>query len=240
MVTFNDAIAKTRMFLDEVSAKTWPDTEVKREVNFAYQEFVTAVVNAFEDFYLTPTAFSLVDALQEYGVSDGVPDDVYKIRRIELNYDTAQAANAFRKAMPINITQVRDSLSTSGLGAVSAPRYFTYGFETSMKLGFIPVPNVDSTNGAKLWYVQKIPNLVLITDTVNIPYADRYASGVALLAAGSLLRKGQQEELAAARYIADGQAMKSQMVEELEDRVADESKVIIDSLGMDTDFGYNL
>jgi len=240
MVTFNDLIAKTRMYLDEVAAKSWTDTEVKREVNFAYQEFVSAVVNTFEDFYLSPTSFDLVNGQQEYGVSDGVPTNIFKIRRIEVNFDTASTPTGYGKAMPVNITQIRDSLATSNMGALRKALYYTYGFDASIKIGFIPVPTKDSTNGARIWTVQRVDNLVLVTDNVNIPYADRFATGISLIAAGTLLRKGQQEEIAAVRYIADGQSMKQQMTEELEDRVADETKVIIDSIGLDTDFGYDL
>jgi len=240
MVTFNDLIAKTRMYLDEVAAKSWTDTEVKREVNFAYQEFVSAVVNTFEDFYLVPSTFNIINGQQEYGVSDGVPSNIYKIRRIEVNFDTASSPTGYGKAMPVNITQIRDSLGTSNMGGMTRALYYTYGFDSSIKLGFIPVPKKDSANGVRLWTVQAVINLVLVTDNVNIPYADRFATGISLIAAGTLLRKGQQEEVAAVRYIADGQSMKAQMTEELEDRVADESKVILDSVGMDTDFGYGL
>src|SRR3972149_7058353 len=128
MSTFNDMIAKTRMYLDEVSQKSWTDTEVKREVNFAYQEFVSAVVNTFEDFYLTPTNFDLVDDKQEYGSSDGVPSTIYKIRRIEVNYDVASSATNFKKATPVNLSQIRDRLGGSGVGASWSPAYYVYGF----------------------------------------------------------------------------------------------------------------
>lgn len=231
-----DIVARTRMFLDEVAEASWSEAEVLREDNFAYQKYVSSVVQAFEDFYLTTSVWNLVATQQEYGTTDGVPSDIYKVRRLELNYDSASNATAFRKSMPINITDVKDSIQNSNYGALYYPHYYVYGYEATMKFGLIPIPTKNSTGGAKLWYVQKIINLVLPTDEVKIPYAESFADGIALIAAGNLLRKGQQEEVAASRYIAEGKMLRDEMIEELEERIADEAKVISDSVGFDMDF----
>jgi len=233
---FRDGIAQTRMYLDEVVQKSWLETEVKREYNFAYQTYVTSVMTAYEDFYLDKTQISLVNGKQEYGVSDGLPNDTFKIRRVELNYDATANPTAFRKALPVNITQIKDKLDGSFYGSGSFPYYYVYGFEDSLVIGVLPKPSKDATNGMNLWYIQKISNLTVPTSPIIIPYPERYANGIALIAAGTLLRKGQQEEVPAARYIAEGKALRMEMQQELEDRISDEAKVISDSIGLDLDF----
>jgi hypothetical protein len=225
------------MFLDEVSEHSWYETEVLRNVNYAYHKFVTAAMTTFEDYYLDTVVFSLVNARQEYDVAtDGLPSDLFKIRRVELNYDIVNNPTYFRKAMPINITEVKDDLANTGRGSKSYPLYYSYGFGSDFKLGFLPIPEADAVNGGKLWYIYEVPNLVTATDIVKIPYAERYSDGIALIAAGTLLRKGQQEEAPARNYILEGEAMKDQMMQELEDRIADEGKVIMDSIGANLDF----
>jgi len=235
-VNYRDSIAQTRMYLDEVSEKSWSETEVEREVNYGYQSFVTNAMTAYEDFYMIRSDFDLQENVQEYGVADGVPSDVFKIRRIELNYKITSNPDAFRKSVPININDVKSSITRASFGSASFPAYYTYGFDSSFKLGFVPIPTEDGTNAARLWYIQQQVKLVVPTDLLNIPYADRYANGVALIAAGTLLRKGQQEEVSAEKYLIQGENLRMDMQQDLEDRVSDEAKLITDSIGMDLDF----
>jgi len=236
MITNSILTAETRMLLDEVTAKSWFDAEVQREINFAYHEFVSAVITTYEDFYRTFTTFNFVANQQEYGSVDGVPTDVFKVRRVETNYDVAKAPNNFIKSLPVDITQIRDQLGSSNFGGIRNSLYYVFGFDSSFTIGFVPTPTIDSTGGVKFWYIKNIANLSLSTDPVSIPYSDRYAKGISLIAASMLLRKGQQEEGASERYMLEGQNMKGQMMEELEDRIADDSKIITDTLGMSLDF----
>lgn len=244
MATFSQAIAATRTYLDEVTAKSWTDYEVKREVNNAYTELVTTVIQVFEDYYQRRTDFSLVANQQEYDSTDGVPTDVYKIKRIEYNPDVASNPTSFYRAAPVNINSFRSSITSTALGSTGFPFYYTYGFDSSMVIGFIPIPAINSTNGARLWYIYRTPNLVNDgtsgggdDDEINIPYADRYASLIPLLAAAVLLRKGQQEEAVAARYMADYEKGKENMMNELKQRNVDDSAIIQDAVGLNTDFG---
>lgn len=237
MVQFSTPIAQTRTYLDEVVQKSWTETEVKRECNNTYIELVTAVVEVFEDFYLSRTDFSLVAGQQEYGVSDGLPSNVYKIKRIEINYDVAANANSFYRASPTNINNFRSSIVNQNIGSTSMPMYYPYGFGNAMKIGLLPIPKKDSANGLRFWNIYEVSPMVLPTDEVNIPYSERYASLIALGAAGVLLRKGQQQEKDAARYIAEYNNGKQTMMEELKQRNADDAKVIMDSIGLNTDFG---
>lgn len=231
-----DCIAQTRTYLDEVSPKSWTDTEVIREVNNGYGELITAVIQVFEDFYQRRTDFSLIANQQEYKTTDGVPTDVYKIKRIEFNPQVATNPNSFYRASPTNINNFRSSIANQNLGSTSMPLYYTYGFGADMTIGFLPIPSVNSTGGVRLWYIYEVPMMVAPTDEVNIPYAERYASLIAQYAAAVLLRKGQQEEAVAKQYMAEFDEGKQQMMEELKQRNVDDAGVIMDSIGLNTDF----
>jgi len=237
MKYFSDAIAQTRTFLDEVSEKSWMETEVKREVNASYHELVTAVMTTYEDFYLKNAYWNFVAGQQEYGPTDGVPSDIHKIRRIELNYDFAANPTYYRKAQPINIEQIRDAIASTPMGAPRVSFYYVYGFEDNIKLGFVPNPDKNSTTAGHIWYTPVVADMVLPTDKILIPYSDKYFRIISLTSAGYLLRKGQQEEVPAAKYISDTEIMKQNMMQELEDRISDSSKTIEDQIGMNTDFG---
>jgi len=234
---FSQLIAKTRMFLDEVSPTSWSDTEVQREVNYGYHDIVTTVMTTYEDFYMTtPILINIVDNQQEYGIIDGLPSDIFKMRRVEMNY--SPTGTQYVKAAPIrDISAIRDSIMTSGTGSATLrPLYYVYGFGANFHIGIIPLPSENSTNGIKVWYIPTQIDLVAPTDVPNIPYPERYATIIPLIAASNLLRKGQQEEVVAARYLADADKMKMDLMEELEDRISDDGRVILDSIGYDTDF----
>lgn len=238
-VALSSLVADTRKYLDEVSEADFKETDIIRDINKYYQEMVSAVVNVWEDFYLTPTTFNLVANQQEYGVSDGVPSTVYKVKRIEVNYNIANVSTDFNKAYPIEISAIKTQIADTNQGSSSQPWYYVYGFDANIKIGFLPIPTANGTSGVKLWYIQQVTNLVLTTDTCNIPYPDRYAPKIALAAAAEELRRGQQDEVAARQYLTDYQVAKDEMIQELRSRVADEPKVIQDNVGMDTDFGYH-
>jgi hypothetical protein len=235
---FSQLIAKTRMFLDEVSPKSWSDTEVQREVNYAYHDVVTTVMTTYEDYYMTAPVFvNIIDAQQEYGVADGLPQNTFKLRRVEMNY-ASNTGKQYVKAAPIrDISAIRDSIMTSGTGSATLrPMYYVYGFSANFHIGIIPVPSKDAPNGIKVWYIPTQSDLVNPTDEPNIPYPERYATIIPLMAAGNLLRKGQQEEVVAAKYLDDADKMKQDLMQELEDRISDDGRVILDSIGYDTDF----
>jgi hypothetical protein len=241
MATFSQVIAATRTYLDEVAPKSWTDYEVKREVNNAYGDLVTSVIQVFEDYYQRRIDFNTVASQQEYTVADGLPTDVYKIKRIEINANVASNPDSYYRAAPININNYRGSIVNQNLGSSAYPFYYTYGFDSSFTLGFLPIPKISGTNAVRFWYVYRSPVLVNdgtggIDDAINIPYADKYSSLIPLYAAAVLLRKGQQEESVAARYLEEFNAGKKDMMDELKQRNVDDSAVIMDSIGMNTDF----
>ena len=228
----------TRTYLDEATATDFTATEVDFEINYAYHQIFTAIIEVYEEYYTTSTTFNIVANQQEYDTGDGLPTDLFKIRRVEVTLSSASNASP-QRALPVSFDDVSRDLGNTSLGTytTSSPAYYFYGDGTNAKLGFVPVPAESVTNGCKLWYVKIVSDLSSASDTVEIPYADRFAWLIPLRAAATLLRKGQQEESAANNYINQFHVELERMKQTLEDRVADDAKHVIDSTRETTDFG---
>ena len=226
------------MYLDESSAADWTTTEVDREINVCYHALYGAVVEVFEDYYLTKTRLNVVASQQEYGSSDSFPSDFFKMRRVEINFNVPDSNSVAQRALPIQLDEVRRDLSNSAVG-VSVTRnaaYYLYGTGSSAKIGFIPIPTIAGTNGISMWYVKVLSDLSDSNTSVDIPYSDRFSWIISLGAAANLLRKGQQEEAAAKRYREEFEVEIEKMKQALEDRIAEEAKTIIETTGDITDF----
>jgi hypothetical protein len=224
--TLSELSSHTRVYLDEQTASDWTDAQVTRAINYAYMEVYTAVVETYEDYYRTKYTADLEADRQEYAL----PSTTYKVRRLEVQYDPDGTA---RKASPYNFDEEGQSLSSTTNGSVNNPRYYLSG----NLLGLKPIPSQDVTDGIIIWAITTPSELAESTDAIDIPFPDRYGGLIPLGAAGELLRKGQQEEAVAAKYMEDFRIGLEKMKQELEDRFADGSKYIIDAVGDWNDFG---
>jgi hypothetical protein len=216
----------TRVYLDETSEADWLDSQLDRAINYAYMELFASVIETYEDYYTTETTTPLVAGQRKYSL----PDRFYKIRRLEVKYS---AEDTYRKAHPYNMDVQRRGLGDTTSGTTNYPQYFLTG--NFLNLNPIPSESVDA--GGYMLFIKQPPELALEDDAINIPFEDRYAGLIPLGAAGELLRKGQQEETVASKYLDDFRVGLEKMKQELEDRTADESKSIIDVLGDWNDFG---
>jgi hypothetical protein len=233
--TLLDCTTQTRVYLDEQVAADWTDAQVLLAINAAYQMVITAVMEVYEDYYMSTTTLPTVVDQNEYLVAGGLPSNLFKIRRIEINYNPSVANSNSNRLMD----EARSNLNNNlvGLSVYRNPAYYSYGFGDNLTIGIIPAVQSAGATAFKLWYIPLVADMAASGDSVNVPYADRFWWAIPLLAAGSLLRKGQQEESAAATYIRDGQLLLDDMRELLEDRVAEEGKVIVDVMSEETDFG---
>lgn len=222
------------MYLDEVTQADWTDTQVNREINASYMEMFTAVVTVFEDYYSVKARTATVTDQQEYAL----PSDFYKIRRVEVNYAPSNAAANPYRVKPVSLDQILRDLGNTyeGINMARNPCYYIRG----NNIGLIPIPTDGGSTAFTLWYIKVISELSEDTDAINIPFPDRYGPLIALGAAGSLLRKGQQEEAVALRYLQEFRNGLLKMQAELEDRIADDAKSVIDTQGDDVDFSYGL
>jgi len=217
--------AATRTLLDEQTQADWTDVEVAREVNLGYMKAFTEVVNVYEDYYTTTANEDFAADTQEYSL----PTDLYKLRRVEANYAVSTTNSVGSKATFVKMDSILRDLgnSAASVSTSSSPAYYVIG----TTIGFLPIPDSAGTNAIKFWYVAIPDELSDGEDEINIPFPDRYYESIPLEAAGNLLRKGQQEEEVALAYLADAENRREKMSMELEDRIADGPKSIIDISG---------
>lgn len=233
--------AQTRTYLDEALQADWHDDEIDREINNGYQNVVTAVMTTYEDYYITKTQFNTVAYQQEYSSTDGLPEDLFKIRRLEVNYNPGVANNVPTLAYVVRLDDIPTDLGNTNppITAFHTPVYYLIGIgagAAGQRLGLIPVPTSNGTNAINLWYIPEIADLVNTLDEPLIPYKDRYANLISRYAASVLLQKGQGEEKAAINYMALFEQGMLQMQRQLEERMAFMSRTVTDSARGDTDF----
>src|SRR3990167_5875318 len=228
--TLSNLQAQTRTYLDEATQSDWTDTEVTREINSKYMELYVGVVEVYEDYYSTRTTVASVADQQEYTL----PSDLYKIRRIEINYNPSNSNSLPRKAVNVPMDSVLRDLGNSALGisVYRNPAYYVRG----NTIGFIPFPTETGATAIGIWYIKTVSELSDSTDAIDIPFPDRYYEAISLEAAAMLLRKGQQEEVAARQYLQEAKELRIEMQIELEDRISDDAKSITDTVGEDLDF----
>lgn len=226
---------QVRSFLDETIASDWTDTELNRLINQRYHRVYSAVVTVFEDYKITTAFTNLVTNQQEYSF----PTDFFKLRRLEVNYDVSNANSTFQKASPLTaIDSVRTRLGETNIGAsiLRNPVYYV----TGTSFGILPIPTTSGTQALKLWYVPTVADLSSDSSTIDIPYPERYWHIIAEGAAGDAYRFGEQNSGEADKFDQKFIAGIMLMQEELEDRIADDSKFVIDVSGDGLDFSEGM
>lgn len=229
--------------MDETTAADWTNAELNTLINTAYQRVITAVMTVFEDYYLTTDQFNTTADQEEYSSTDGIATDIFKIRRVELNYNVSSSTSAPTRCLPINIDEVRRDLGLQnanlGTSSSSAAGYYTYGFGSNFRIGIVPIPDRTGTNAGRIWYLQTQADLSADADNLNIPYPDRYWMVVCYGATADALRFGQQDSIEADKFDAKFVAGILLMQEELEDKIAEETKTVMDTSGEFLDFGQS-
>lgn len=225
-VNFLELRNHTRTFLDESVAADWTDAQVNREINYAYMEVYTAILEVHEDYYRKIVTTNLTANETEYAL----PSDFHKLRRLELQYDAAETRI---KATRQPFDQLSGEYNSATYGSTNRPIYEISG----NNLRILPMPLVTVSNGMRLIYIKELPTLSDDADEIDIPFANRYASLIPFRSAAVLLRKGQQEEAVANKYDLRFEAEMEKMKQELKDRYNDGTAVILDTLGDNLDFG---
>ena len=229
--------AGTRIYLDESAAIDFLDPEVNIAINFGYHDVIANVIEVYENFYetTTPFTYAITNGTQEYTIDSSL----IKVTRIEVNYKPTDPNSIAIRAVPIKSDELRLNLaSTLTSGSYFNAGYYLHGNIGSQNIGLVPIPTVSDTTGKSLsvWGIALPGDLVGGTHNINMPYADRFTYLINLRAAGELLRKGQQEESSAARYIQEYQAGLQEMKTFLKERQADDTWMIQDSQLEDIDF----
>ena len=234
---FSDGLTETRIYLDEAVQTDWLDTEVKIAYNRAYHDVCAFVMEVYEQFYetLTPFTYAISANVQEYPIDSSL----IKVTRVEINYNPTTTGSQPNRCEPIKMDEIRGNLgNTNNAGSFFSAGYYLHGAIGVQQIGFIPIPTTSDTTGKSIsvWGIALPTDLVLSTDNVNIPYADRFSYLVALRAAAQLLRKGQQEEAAAARYLQEYRAGCQDLMTFIKGRQSDDGEYIQDNVLEDIDF----
>lgn len=240
-VTLSTIRTQVRSYLDESTPADWTNTELDKLINQRYHRVISFVMTTYEDYYVTTDTFNITAAQEEYGISDGLPSDIFKLRRVEVTYNSTDANAAPTHVLPlVSMDAVNRDLGfrNAGLGLTvyTNSYYYTRGFGSAFKIGIIPIPNISGTNAGQIWYVQQQSDLSSDSDTINIPYPERYWHSIAEGAVADAFRFGVQESIEADKWDAKFDASVALMQQELEDKNADDYKAIIDVQGEILDF----
>jgi len=236
--TRKNCLDQVRSYLDETTQSDWTDTEINKVVNTYYHAVRTAVITTFEDYYITIATFDTTADKQEYTSIEGIPTDIFKIRRVEVNFDVSNSnSNPVRMQPIFNIDAVRRDLGQANSGnsvrSGYGGSYYTYGFESTLTIGFIPIPDKDGTDAVKIWYVPVATDLSADASTLSLPYVDKNWLLVCYGAVAELLRFGAQESEDADKFERKFALGLDKMQEELEDRESSNSKAILDVVGLE-------
>src|SRR3990167_2740347 len=236
----SDVRTGIRAYLDEANQADFLNTEVDRAANYAYHDLISEVMEVWEEYYLTtiPKKISTIANKQEYSLDTSL----IKIRRVEINYKPSDSNSKPLRARVIKIDELPFYLGDTNVGgsALFSCGYYIIGNQSTQNIGFIPIPTEVGTDNVSVWGISAPSDLSAASDNVNIPYPDRFTQLIELRAAVDLLRKGQQAEPEAARYMQEYMAGVSRMKTFLSERQADGVRTIEDSAMEDIAFDMSL
>lgn len=235
---FSELETGVRMYLDESAQADFLNTEVDREINYAYQDLVGKVMDVYEKWYetTTPFTYALVTNQQEYLVDSSL----IKTTRVEVNYAPNIAGSIPIRAVRVSMDEIQLNLTNMGAaGTFFNAGYYIHGRQDSQYIGFIPIPQVTDVPPAKsisVWGIASPSALVSPNDPVLIPFPDRFAKLIELKAASELLRKGQQQEAVANAYLTNYKIGLQEMMMFLKERQAEGVWMIEEVDPSDVDF----
>lgn len=236
----SDARLGVRTYLDEAAQADFLNTEVDKAINYGMHAVAAAVVEVHEDYYFTtsPKLISTAVNVQEYALDS----TLVKIRRVEINYNPSDANSTAQRATAIKTEEFPLRLGDNSIGQSGTfnAGYYVNGQQGSQIIGFTPVPQKAGTNNVSVWGVAMPVDLVNATDAITIPYPDLYTYLIELRAAALLLRKGQQAENYASKYMEEFKDGLLELKNFLKDRQDDGVWMVADAIQEFTTFDHNL
>ena len=238
--TLSDVITNSRIYLDESNAADFTAAEVLSQINYSYHYVVSKVVEIYEEFYLTttPRTYSTTENQQEYTLDT----TLLKIERVEINMLPNTTGSVAQRAFAIKMNElplrVGNSLVTAG--TTSTIGYYIIGSQSVQRIGFVPIPTQTGTNNISVWGIEAPADLSSNSDSVLIPYPDLFAEIISKLAAGRLLKKGQQAVKFANDLIADAERDILNMQYFLKSRQSDGPEMIQEGAWEDVNVGSPL
>ncbi len=131
------------------------------------------LVNAgHQSLFYGTASFATIDGRSEYAVTDGVPNDIKKILKVETKYDGQTDRVKAHKITLENVDQM-DKITTTDKSR-ERPGYYKMGNGALTVIGFIPEHDSAISNGNKLWYFKKPTKITVSTQTPIVPEDSHY------------------------------------------------------------------
>lgn len=148
-------------FLCHTNSSSYTIADKTRSVNNWQDFLVEEAIDAMDDWdFQGEIATAALSANQQEYI---FPNDILKIKRIEVDYD---GDGEYKTVDPSDINvypelTLGSSASINAAFKQSAPRYFA--FDNSFFLG--PVPDTDRASGIKIWYTKDVRQITAMSTT---------------------------------------------------------------------------
>jgi len=167
-------------FLTNTNTATYSDADLNASINMYQALFCNEILESMDgwDFQGEIATADMVNGQQEYTF----PNDILKIKRIELSYD---GTNWYR-AEQFDVNQRMEATDSASIKRnFDQSKPYVDFMDNSLML--YPIPQADSTGGIKIWYEKELDNLV--SDTDEPKFCKAYHKGLAYGAAKDYFEK---------------------------------------------------
>jgi hypothetical protein len=219
-MNFNDLQNLTAYWLDDLNFGYFTTTQVQLWLNNAQKEVQKILLQAHQNFYVTPVQTTLVVNQADYVL----PSDFVKLHRGEIVMSGTPPNESLVPIAPMTLNQ--QDLVPNQTGT---PQYY---FFKKNRIRLYPAP--DTPLIFRIYYSYQVSNMSLATDIPDIP--ESYHEFLAVLAAlDGLLKDGRDSNAMLTKKAYYEQLLK----EETQDRNEDAPRSIVVT-GSDTSqmFGY--
>jgi len=207
-MTLNDLMNLTAYWLDDVNFGYFTTTQVQAWLNNAQRETQKILLQARQNFYVTPVQTTLVDGQPDYVL----PSDFMTLHRAELIISGVPPNENSSPLAPITLNQ--QDLVPSKTGT---PQFY---FFKKNRIKLCPAP--DTAYTFRIHYSYAVTDMTLATDQPDIP--SPYHEFLAVLATiDGLLKDGRD----VSRFIAKRQYYQELMQQETTDRSEDSPRSVV-------------
>lgn len=218
-MTLSELKALVSFWVDDLELSYFTPTQVTRFLNNAQKSLQKDLILCGEGFFLKCVQTNLVINQREYVV----PDDFVETARLELVISGVAPQESLAVILPIT-PQQKDLIYNQQ----SIPIGY---YLQKNRIVMFPAP--DQAYVFRLYYQYQIPDMVLDTDTPDIP--DAYQEMIALLAAYDCLIKDGRDVSSLNNKI---EKYRAQMKDQMAERLADKGRTIVETGIYMNDAGY--
>lgn len=149
--------ADTHFWLNTTSSE-YPNTDLDRSINRWYFKVQSTIIDSMDNWTFNGewSCANLVKDQEEYLF----PSDILTIKRVEARYTDGD--NTWVKVNPVELQAIRGALSDkSSVYSKISP---VYAKPDEKSLIIRPIPDIDVTEGLRIWFTKEINELSADTD----------------------------------------------------------------------------